>query len=83
MNKVSGSCLCGELSFTAQLPTLWVAQQAWIHLADDLPKKNKARNAGLSSKQCLYFLLRNRYQGNLNTTIICTARFCVIGIHWA
>ena len=25
MNVVSGSCLCSELSFTAQLPTLWVA----------------------------------------------------------
>lgn len=25
MNEVSGSCLCGELCFTAQLPTLWVA----------------------------------------------------------
>lgn len=25
MSEVTGSCLCGELNFTAQLPTLWVA----------------------------------------------------------
>lgn len=25
MNEVTGACLCGELRFTAQLPTLWVA----------------------------------------------------------
>jgi hypothetical protein len=25
MNPVTGSCLCGNLRFTAQLPTLWVA----------------------------------------------------------
>jgi hypothetical protein len=25
MNHVTGSCLCGALLFTAQLPTLWVA----------------------------------------------------------
>lgn len=25
MNEVTGACLCGELRFTAQIPTLWVA----------------------------------------------------------
>ncbi len=25
MSKVNGSCLCGKLCFSAQLPTLWVA----------------------------------------------------------
>ncbi len=25
MNQISGSCLCGQLCFSAQLPTLWVA----------------------------------------------------------
>jgi hypothetical protein len=25
MNEITGACLCGELRFTAQLPTLWVA----------------------------------------------------------